>query len=209
MFNEPGGEGGAQPGAEGGTGAGEGAEDKSFDDWLAENKEFQAEFDRRNDKAIKTAKTNWENTLPDLIKKEVEKQKSYDQLSDDEKKEKELQDEWAKIKEAQAEIERSNLVASIKSDLAEKGLPIKVGDFDFAEVFASLGDSEKALKAVNGFKEAHDKAIQEEVDKRLVGSVDVPGGNSSSSSGNEPGARGKALAQRTAGKQTESNFFKK
>lgn len=175
MFNDnP--NGGAQP--EGENEPDEGADEttQTFDDVLAD-KEHQAEFDRRITKAINTAKGKWENELPNLIQTEVEKQKSYDELSDEEKEQKKLDDEWAKIREAQANIEHSNLVASIKSDLAEKGLPVKVGDFDFSEVFASLGESDKALQAVNAFKEAFDESIEAEVDKRLVNSVNVPGGN--------------------------------
>ena len=46
---------------DGNTGEGNGGnQPKSFDDWLAANKEYQAEFDRRTQKALNTQKDKLE-----------------------------------------------------------------------------------------------------------------------------------------------------
>ena len=200
-------EGGAQPGGEQANGEGAGEQPQTFDDIL-KNKDYQAEFDRRINKALATSKTKWDAQLPELVKQEFDKHKSYEQLTDEEKKQKLIDDEWAKINEAKSQVERSNLIASIKQDLAEKELPIKVGDFDFSELFSSAGDSEKALQAVNAFKEAYQAALQTEVDKRLANSAFSPDGFNSPNTKTKAGDRGKALAEKTIIKQKESNFFK-
>ena len=172
MFTEPGAEGGAQSGAEGGTD--EGAEDKSFDDWLAENKEFQAEFDRRNEKAITTAKTNWEKDANKRVEDAKTKAQRLADMTDEEKATEAERERMDALEERERELNKRELKATAIDILAEKELPIKLAEVLYYE------DENTTKEHIDAVATAFSEAVQAEVDKRLVNSVDVPGGNGAS-----------------------------
>lgn len=162
---------GAQSGGEGG--ADEGAEQKSFDDWLAENKEFQAEFDRRNDKAIKTAKANWEKEKQQEIKDAKTKAQRLAEMTDEEKASEEEKERIEALEQRERELNKRELKATAIDILAEKELPIKLAEVLYYE------DENTTKEHIDAVEVAFSEAVEAEVDKRLVNSVDVPGGSSS------------------------------
>lgn len=171
MFNEPGADDGAQSGAEGGTD--EGAETKSFDDWLEENKEYQAEFDRRNEKAIKTAKANWEKEKQQAIKDAKTQAQKLAEMTDEERASEEERQRIEKLEERERELNKRELKATAIDILAEKELPIKLAEVLYYE------DENTTKEHIDAVEQAFSEAVQAEVDKRLVNSVNIPGGNSS------------------------------
>lgn len=147
-------------------------EDKplTFDDWLTENKEFQAEFDRRNEKAINTAKSNWE-------KKMQEEAADFDNLDDEEKQRIEA------LEERERELNKRELKATAIDILSDKDLPIKL-----AEVL--YYDTEETTKAhIDAVEEAFNESVTAEVDKRLASSVSIPGGSENYSNTHTRSAR--------------------
>ena len=171
MFTEPGAEDGAQSGAEGGTD--EGAETKSFDDWLAENKEFQAEFDRRNEKAIKTAKANWEKEKQQAIKDAKTQAERLADMTEEQKAAEAERQRIEALEERERELNKRELKATAIDILSEKELPIKLAEVLYYE------DENTTKEHIEAVEQAFAEAVEAEVDKRLVGSVNIPGGNGS------------------------------
>lgn len=160
------GAGGDQGGGAGDTGS-EGGDGKdstpSFDDILKENKDYQAEFDRRIQKGIQTAitteKEKWEILTDDkvseaekLAKMNKEEKAQYLQ----EKKEKEIQDR-------EAAITKRELAAEAKNTLAEKGLPPEL-----AEVL-NYSDADSCKQSISAVEKAFQKAVEKAVEEKLKG----------------------------------------
>ena len=155
-------------GADGGNGGGAGAADQgeaelpSFDDFL-KGEGNQAEFDRRVQKAIKTAVSNaqqkWQALADDklseaekLAKMNKEEKAAYMQ----QKKEKELSDR-------EAAITRKELMAEAKNTLVEKKLPVSL-----AEVL-NYTDADTCNKSISAVEKAFQEAVEAAVNERLKG----------------------------------------
>lgn len=157
-------------GAEGGNGGGAGGEGgnagdeggkeppPSFDD-LLQNKDYQAEFDRRVQKALGTAKEKWsalmDNKLSEaekLAKMNKEEKAEYLRL----KQEKELKDR-------EAAITRRELMAEAKNTLAEKKLPATLADV------LNYTDADSCSKSIEAVEKAFQEAVQATVEEKLKG----------------------------------------
>lgn len=181
MFNELETDGGAQPESE----TKEGAEQKSFDDWLAENKEFQAEFDRRNGKAINTAKKNWEKDADKRVKDAKTKAQRLAEMTDEERASEEEKERLEALEQRERELNKRELKATAIDILAEKELPIKLAEVLYYE------DENTTKEHIDAVGEAFAEAVQAEVDKRLVNSVDIPSGGEAQ----EPATRSERIAK--------------
>lgn len=131
---------------------------QSFDDIL-KNKDYQAEFDRRVQKALGTAKEKWELLLDDKLSEadklaKMNKEEKAEYLR--QKKEKELADK-------EAAITRRELMAEAKNTLAEKKLPAGL-----AEVL-NYADAESCNKSIAAVEKAFQEAVQAAVEEKLKG----------------------------------------
>lgn len=160
----------------GGDGAGEGMNDnktgaegasenkqqeespKTFDDILG-NKDYQAEFDRRVQKALETQRSKLEvlydekATEAEKLAKMTEKEKTqYLQ----QKKEKEIADR-------EAAITKRELAAEAKNTLAEKKLPASL-----AEVL-NYSNADACKQSIEAVEKAFKEAVEASVEERLKG----------------------------------------
>lgn len=152
-------------GARDGNGDGDGSntdggnqEPKSFDDVL-KNKDYQAEFDRRVQKAIDTAKSKWDALMDDKLteaEKMAKMSKEEKAVYQQKKQEKELADR-------EAAITRRELMAEAKNTLAEKKLPAAL-----AEVLNYV-DADSCKKSIEVVEKAFQEAVQAGVEERLKG----------------------------------------
>lgn len=141
---------------------------QSFDDIL-KNKDYQAEFDRRVQKAIGTAKEKWELLMDDKLSEadklaKMNKEEKAQYLY--QKKEKELADK-------EAAITRRELMAEAKNTLAEKKLPVGL-----AEVL-NYADADSCSKSIDAVEKAFQEAVQASVEEKLKGGTPpkkAPGG---------------------------------
>ena len=121
------GDGGGGSGNDGGSGGGSGSGDSggnkevSFDDFLKTGKN-QAEFDRRVNKAIETAKEKWEILLDDKVS-EAEK---LAKMTAAEKQQYLEQKRQKDLDKREAEITKRELMATAKNTLTDKKLPLAV-----------------------------------------------------------------------------------
>lgn len=136
---------------------------KTFDDFLAENKAFQAEFDRRmtkgNQTAIEKAKEQWK-LEQDEQKSEAEKLAS---MNEKQKSEYELNKANREKENALAELNAYKLKEQAISIASEKGLEVSLLNLiDFRTVTA-----EKLNENIDNLSTVFNKAVEKAVNERL------------------------------------------
>ena len=137
----------------------------SHDPSPAPEKTFtQAELDE----AIAAAKAEWKSGLKQQLEDAKSEGEKLAKMTAAERKAEEERIEREKFAKEKAEFERKSMVAEVKSQLADKGLPPS-----FAEMIA--GENAEAAKANIGVLEAEwSKAVAQAVDARLKASAGVP-----------------------------------
>lgn len=133
-------------------------EPKSFDDIL-QNKDYQAEFDRRVQKALGTAKEKWTALMDDKLS-EADK---LAKMNKEEKAEYLRQKQEKELKDREAAITRRELMAEAKNTLAEKKLPVGL-----AEVL-NYADADSCNKSMAAVEKAFREAVQAAVEEKLKG----------------------------------------
>lgn len=201
LFNEPGADGGAQPGE--GQGTDGGADNQSFDDLLG-NKDYQSEFDRRINKAINTAKANWEKELADKQQEAQTEAQRLAQMTAEQKADYEKQKQADRI----AELERKTAMFELGREATKMLSEHNITADDELLDYVVRDNAEATKQSVESFVKMFNAKVQAEVDKRLVGSVDLPAGAGNPNTSTKVGERGKALAQRNQPQQKQSNYFK-
>lgn len=155
------GEGGGAGGAAGDTGSANNSENqpKSFDDWLAANKEYQAEFDRRTQKALNTQK----DKLEVLFSEKTTEAEKLAKMNEKEKSQYLQQKHERELADREAGITRRELMAEAKNTLAEKKLPVGL-----AEVL-NYADADSCNKSITAVEKAFQEAVEAAVKERLKG----------------------------------------
>ena len=133
-------------------------EPKSFDD-LLQDKNYQAEFDRRVQKALGTAKEKWEALMDDKLS-EADK---LAKMNKEEKAEYLRQKQEKELKDREAAITRRELMAEAKNTLAEKKLPAGL-----AEVL-NYADADSCSKSIEAVEKAFQEAVKAAVEEKLKG----------------------------------------
>lgn len=155
------GEGGGAGGAAGDTGSANNSENqpKSFDDWLAANREYQAEFDRRTQKALNTQK----DKLEVLFSEKTTEAEKLAKMNEKEKSQYLQQKHERELADREAGITRRELMAQAKVTLAEKELPVGLAD---VLVYTDADTCNKSIAAV---EKAFQGAVQKAVEEKLKG----------------------------------------
>lgn len=131
---------------------------QSFDDVL-KNKDYQAEFDRRVQKALGTAKEKWEALMDDKLS-EADK---LAKMTKDEKVQYQQQKREKELADKEAAITRRELMAEAKNTLSEKGLPVPLAEL------LNYTDADNCSKSIVALEKAFAQAVQAQVDKMLEG----------------------------------------
>lgn len=160
----------------GGDGAGEGTNDhmtgaegapenkqqeeppKTFDDILG-NKDYQAEFDRRVQKALETQRSKLE-VLFDEKATEAEK---LAKMSEKEKAQYQQQKQEKALAERENAITRRELMAEAKNTLAEKKLPLGLCNV------LTYTDADACKQSIEAVEKAFKEAVEASVEERLKG----------------------------------------
>ena len=153
---------------------------KTFDDFLAENKDFQAEFDRRmtkgNQTAIEKAKEQWK-LEQDEQKSEAEKLAS---MNEKQKSEYELKKANKERDNALAELNAYQLKEQALTIASEKGLDVNLLNLiDFKTVTA-----EKLSENIDNLSAVFNKAVEKAVNEKLK--EDTPITKTSGMAGGQP-----------------------
>lgn len=145
----------------GGEGEGAGEGDKTppvFDDFL-KDKENQAEFDRRVQKAISTAVTNAQEKWQALANDKLSEAEKLAKMNKEEKAEYLSQKREKEIADRETAVIRKELTAEAKNTLAEKKLPVGLAD---VLVYTDADTCNKSIAVVEkAFQEAVEAAVQD------------------------------------------------
>lgn len=131
---------------------------KTFDEILKDNS-YQAEFDRRVQKALGTAKDKWSALLDDKLS-EADK---LAKMNKEEKAEYNRQKQEKELQNREASITKRELMAEAKNTLAEKKLPVSL-----AEVL-NYTDADSCNKSIDAVEKAFQEAVQSAVEEKLKG----------------------------------------
>ena len=182
LFAEGGDGAGADGGNGGGSGDGEGAGGEggagsdtppSFDDFLKTGGN-QAEFDRRVQKAVKTAVTNAQETWQALADDKLSEAEKLAKMTKEEKAQYMQQKREKELADREAAITRKELMAEAKNTLASDGLPQEL-----AEVL-DYSDADTCKKSMEKVKEVFQRAVETAVEEKLKGGKPpkkAPGGD--------------------------------
>ena len=142
--------------------SGQGSDIKTFDDVLA-NKEYQAEFDRRVAKALKTAQSNWQKDYESKLEAEKQEAKKLAEMNEAEKwayEKKQLEEKLA-LKEQ--ELLKKELMATAKNILVEKNIPLNLADL------LDYSSDENCKKSIEIIEKSFGTALENAVNDRLRG----------------------------------------
>lgn len=153
--------------------------------------QLDSEVNRAVQKALAKQQADFEAQKAEIAKNAVEKEKDYAQLSEDERKQRELDDERANFEKERAEFKHDKLVADIKVDLADKGLPT-----DYAELLAVEGSAEKAVERAVKLQERFNDAVAKEVKSQLAQSTPGFGSTKTETASNLGANLGKQAGRR-------------
>lgn len=117
---------------------------KELDSW------FDSNFDKRASKMLENAKAKWIE--------EQNKQKSYEQMSAEEKREYDLKQKEAELEKKLKEVTVRENRANIAAQLASDGLPTALVDTFHLSDSDTLKDQYKAITSI--FRESVDKQVQ-------------------------------------------------
>ena len=148
---------------------------QTFDEVLS-NKEYQAEFDRRVQKAIETAKTKWQE-INDAEKSEADK---LAKMNKEQKLEYEAQKANKEKDNALAELNAYKLKEQALTIASEKGLDVNLLNLiDFKTVPA-----EKLSENIDNLSTVFNKAVEKTVNAKLK--EDTPITKTSGMAGSQP-----------------------
>lgn len=128
----------------------------TLDDFLKDGKN-QAEFDKRVQKAINTAKTNWE----ELMNSEKSEAEKLAKMNKEQKLEYQAQKEKADKEKALAELNAYRLKEQATKIASEKGLDISLLTFFNFETVKAEEINSKIEEVSNAFNKAVEKAVNE------------------------------------------------
>lgn len=114
-----------------------------------------------------------EEAIDNAVKKALEKEKSYSDLTEEERKKKELDDEREAFRVEREAFEFEKLITDIKDELISENI-----SSEFAVFLAVAGDVDKSKENVKAFKEQYEKDLSSRVKKALQHPQTTGGGKS-------------------------------
>lgn len=137
-----------------------GGQELTFDQWLDSNPAYRSEFDRRNTKAVNTARANWEREQQD----NADEARKLANMSEAQRARYLFDQEKQRFAADKAAFEREKLVAATASELRKRGLP------DFAAAHLTGADAETTSANIERFEGDWQTALQASVTDRMRGS---------------------------------------
>ena len=132
----------------------------SFDDMLAQNKDYQSEFDRKVAKALSTAKQKWESMTDEKLS-EAEK---LSKMSSDEKKQYLMKKREEALLQREQELTRKELMTAAKAQLSEAGVSTELAEL------LDYKDAESCKKSIEKLTKLFNESVEKSVENKLKGS---------------------------------------
>lgn len=122
---------------------------------------FDAESDKKVNKAIQTAKKNWEKEYERKLEREKREAERLAKMTKDEREQEKFKQKQKQLEERERELNRREMRAEAINILNENELPTDVVDFLVGE------DAEETNDNINRFSKAFKKAVNEAVKERV------------------------------------------
>ena len=155
----------------------------------------QSDLDSAISKAVDSYSKRKEKEFEDLMKKAVQegvaKEKTYSQLTEEQKKEKDLEEKLKKLTEKENELNRRERYSGIVTDLQTNGLPLKLADY------LVDGKPEQVKQDILDLKKLFDDAVNEKVNETIKGTL------RQGDPKEMKGSKGKSLAEIMADKKNK------
>ncbi len=135
-----------------------GDQNKTFDDMLKDSN-YQAEFDRRVQKAIKTAQEKWNIAMNDKLS-EAEK---LAKMTKEQKAEYEEKKRIKALEDREAAVTRKELMAEAKNTLTDKHLPVGLAEL------LNYTDADSCNKSIEVLEQAFQEAVEAAVAAKIKG----------------------------------------
>ena len=135
----------------------------TFDEFLKSNKEYQAEFDRRLNKATNTAVSNAQERWQMITDEKVSEAEKLAKMTKDERDKYNLQKRIKDLEAREREITKKELQATAKNALAEKELPLQLAEL------LDYTDAKSCNASIDALEKAFRSAVADAVDERLKG----------------------------------------
>ncbi|WP_271401518.1 DUF4355 domain-containing protein [Salinicoccus roseus] len=108
--------------------------------------------------AIDKKKKEWDKELEKRLEDERKKAADYAQLSEKEKKDRDLQDREKQLADRERELNMKELEAQVTQDLKDEGLPTS-----FAQTLVTLESNEVIKETISNIKKDFDQAVNDKV----------------------------------------------
>jgi len=152
----------------------------------------QEEVNEMMSKRLNKDRAKWEKEYQEKLEKEKAEAEKLASLSAEERAKAEFETKQQKSEEDRRAFEQEKLSLEVRKQLADEGL-----NQEFA-TFLIGADAESSFKNISTFKEAFNKAVEADVQKKLAGNTPKVGGNNP-----DPNSIGARLARsKEAMKQT-------
>lgn len=135
----------------------------TFDAWLESNKDYQAEFDRRLNKATTTAVNNAQEKWEMIADERVSEAEKLAKMTKDERDRYNMQKRIKDLEAREKAITKKELQATAKNALAEKELPLELAEL------LDYTDAESCNKSIESLDQAFRNAVSAAVNERLKG----------------------------------------
>ena len=136
---------------------------------LLKDSEYQAEFDKKMDIALKKATENAVNKAKEAWENEISEAKRLEKLSADDRAKEVLAKQQKAIEDREKEVSKRELTAQAIKEMSEKGLPTDCVAF-------LVGDTAEVTKEnIGSFEKSFSEAISKAVEKRIAENARTPG----------------------------------
>lgn len=135
----------------------------TFDEFLKSNKDYQAEFDRRLNKATNTAVSNAQERWQMITDEKVSEAEKLAKMTKDERDKYNMQKRIKDLEAREREITKKELQATAKNALAEKELPLQLAEL------LDYTDAKSCNASIDALEKAFRSAVADAVDERLKG----------------------------------------
>lgn len=136
-----------------------GSEGMTFDQWLDSNPAFRSEFDRRNTKAVQTARARWEQDQAE----EQDEAKKLSKMTEAQRERYQLDKEKKAFAAQQAQFAARQMRVSVGAELQKRGL-----DAGMAKWITGK-DADTSMANLDEFEAAFRAAVQSGVNEAMRG----------------------------------------
>lgn len=118
---------------------------------------IESESDKKLDKALKTAKANWESDFEKKLEERIAEEKRIANLSEKERQEEELSQREQALAEREKQIKLSEIRSDAINELNERGLDTRFVDYLVSD------DSEQTFERIKEFNALIDDVVNKEI----------------------------------------------